>query len=217
MHTSLPDPGMDQRQGAESRRRRHLAWVMLAALLVIMAAVAVHWFQRMQYREVTQEAIVEGKLVPLSAPVAGSVLAIGADQHERIKAGQALVELKGMPSHAIVSAPQAGVVVQRLVQVGEQVAAGARLMVIVPLSEMWVTARFRQSQLGRLATGQAVTLTTSSYGRDVRFHGTVVNWDDATVEPAQRKPVRISLDPNELVAHPLQPGLRMRVSVDTRS
>lgn len=190
---------------------------MLAALLVIAVAFAVHWVQRMQYREVSNDALVEGKLLQLAAPVAGTVQALGGAVGEQIRPGQALLELKGLSAHAVVNSPVAGVVTQHLVQAGQQVAAGARLMVIAPFSEMWVTARFKQSQLRRLATGQAVTLTTSTYGRDVRFHGTVVNWDGKADQPAQRQPVHITLDANEVVAHPLQPGLRMRVSVDTRS
>lgn len=195
---------------------------MLAALLVIVAAFAVHWVQRMQYREVSNDALVEGKLLQLTAPVAGTVQAIGGAAGEQIRPGparpgQALLELKGLSADAVVNSPVAGVVTQRLVQAGQQVAAGARLMVIAPFSEMWVTARFKQSQLGRLATGQAVTLTTDTYGRNVRFHGTVVRRDGQAAQPAQRQPVHITLDANEMVAHPLQPGLRMRVSVDTRS
>lgn len=222
MHTPLPDAAKAERQTAELRRRRQLALAMLAALLVIVAAFAVHWYQRMQYREVAQGAVVEGRLLQLAAPVAGKVLAIGAEAGQRVKPGQALLELKGQLGQAVASSPVAGVVTQHLVKVGQQVAAGAGLMAILPYSDMWVTARFKPSQLHKLASGQPVTLTTSSYGRGVHFHGTVMDWPEPASQSGQpgqamqRQPVRISLDANEMVAHPLQPGLRMRVSVDTR-
>lgn len=219
MHTPLPDTATAEHQTAELRRRRQVALAMLAALLVIVAAFAVHWYQRMQYREVTQDAVVEGQLLQLAAPVAGKVLAIGVEVGDRVKPGQALLELKGQLGQAVASSPVAGVVTQHLVQVGQQVAAGAGLMAMMPYSDMWVTARFKPSQLQKLASGQPVTLTTSSYGRGVHFHGTVMSWPGQASQPGQpmqRQPVRISLDANEMVAHPLQPGLRMRVSVDTR-
>lgn len=197
---------------AERRRRRQLALAMLAVLLVIVAAFAVHWVQRMQYREISSDAVVEGKLVTVLAPVTGRVLAIAADHGDSVRAGQSLVELTGPVSQAMAAAPQAGVVTQRLVQAGQQVAAGARLMVLAPLADMWVAARFEQSQLRRLASGQLVTLTAATYGRKIRFHGMVIHMGHQAAEP-----VRISLDASEVAAHPLLPGLPMRVSVDTRS
>jgi len=203
---------MGKREHAERRRRRQLALAMLAALLVIVGAFAVHWVQRMQYRELSSDAVVEGKLVQVLAPVTGRVVVIAADRGDSVRPGQTLVELTGPVSHAMAAAPQAGVVAERLVRAGQQVAAGARLMVLAPLADMWVAARFEQSQMRRLASGQPVTLTADAYGRKIHFHGLVIHVGSRVAEP-----VRISLDASELAAHPLQPGLPMRVSVDTRS
>ena len=50
-------------------------------------------------------------------------------------------------SHMAVTAPIDGVVAQRTVQVGQQVAAGTPLMAIVPLTRLWVDANFRETQL----------------------------------------------------------------------
>ncbi|WP_394647125.1 efflux RND transporter periplasmic adaptor subunit [uncultured Sphingomonas sp.] len=134
-------------------------------------------------------------------------------------------------SHMHVTAPIAGVVAQRTVQIGQQVSAGTPLMAIVPLDRVWVDANFRETQLKDVRLGQPVVLTSDMYGDDVQYHGRVVglsagsgnafallppqnasgNW----IKIVQRLPVRISLDPRELRQHPLRVGLSMKTTIDT--
>src|SRR3546814_4487940 len=73
-----------------------------------------------------------------------------------------------------IVAPVTGVVAQRTVQIGQQIAAGTPLMAVVPLRRVWVDANFRETQLNRLRIGQPATITSDTYGGDVVFHGHVV-------------------------------------------
>lgn len=131
-----------------------------------------------------------------------------------------------------ITAPVPGVVAQRSVQVGEQVAAGTPLMGIVPLNAVWVNANFKEVQLRNMRVGQPVTLHADVYGGGVVYHGKLVglsagsgtafallpaqnasgNW----IKIVQRLPVRIELDPSELRAHPLRIGLSVTARVDIR-
>ncbi len=131
-----------------------------------------------------------------------------------------------------ITAPVPGVVAQRSVQVGEQVAAGTPLMGIVPLNAVWVDANFKEVQLRNMRVGQPVTLHADIYGGGVVYHGKLVglsagsgtafallpaqnasgNW----IKIVQRLPVRIELDPSELRAHPLRIGLSVTARVDIR-
>ena len=127
-------------------------------------------------------------------------------------------------------APLDGVVARRSVQIGQRVAAGAPLMSVVALDQLWVDANFKEAQLGGLRIGQPVTLSSDVYGRRVRFRGTVGGLGAGTgaafallpaqnatgnwIKIVQRVPVRILLDPTDLAAHPLRVGLSMEVSVD---
>ncbi|MBY0300451.1 HlyD family efflux transporter periplasmic adaptor subunit [Sphingomonas ginsenosidimutans] len=133
--------------------------------------------------------------------------------------------------HMRITAPIDGVVAQRTVQVGQQIAAGTPLMAIVPLDRLWVDANFRETQLKDLRIGQPATLVADTYGDDVIYHGRVVgmgagsgnafallppqnasgNW----IKIVQRVPVRIALDPKELRANPLRVGLSVKATVDT--
>jgi len=129
-------------------------------------------------------------------------------------------------------APVAGYVARRTVQLGQRVAAGAPLMAVVALDQLWVDANFKEDQLRTLRIGQDAELTADLYGRDVVFHGRVAGLGAGTgaafallpaqnatgnwIKIVQRVPVRIALEPAELAAHPLRVGLSMQVRVDTR-
>jgi membrane fusion protein (multidrug efflux system) len=131
-----------------------------------------------------------------------------------------------------ITAPVAGVVAKRSVQVGARIAPGAPLMAVVPLDDVWVDANFKEVQLESMRVGQPVTLRADVYGRSAEYHGHIAglsagsgsafallpaqnasgNW----IKIVQRVPVRIALDHDELAQHPLRVGLSMAVQVDVR-
>jgi len=147
----------------------------------------------------------------------------------RAKRDQARVNLE----RTVVRAPVDGVVVKRAVQLGQQVASGAALLAVVPLAEVHVDANFKEGQLAGVRLGQPVEVTSDVYGGGVTYHGRVAglaggsgsafaaipaqnatgNW----IKVVQRVPVRIALDAAELAARPLQVGLSMTATIDTRS
>jgi membrane fusion protein (multidrug efflux system) len=132
--------------------------------------------------------------------------------------------------HMKLVAPVNGVVAQRSVQLGQQIAPGTPLMAVVPLDDVWVDANFKEGQLADMRVGQPVSVTADIYGGGVTYHGKVEglgagsgsafsllppqnasgNW----IKIVQRVPVRIWLDPAELRDHPLRVGLSVTVSVD---
>ena len=133
---------------------------------------------------------------------------------------------------AELPAPISGQVAQRAVQVGQRIEPGATLMTVVSLDALWVDANFKESQLGEIHVGQPVTLFADVYGKDVVYHGKVIGLGAGTgaafsllpaqnatgnwIKVVQRVPVRISLNPKDLQAHPLRIGLSMTATVDTR-
>lgn len=131
----------------------------------------------------------------------------------------------------VIRAPVAGVVDQRSVEVGQRVQAGVPVMVVVPISSIYVDANFKEGQLRDVHPGQPVTLTSDLYGAGVTYHGRVQGFgggsgsafailpaQNATgnwIKVVQRLPTRIALDPKELQQHPLRVGLSMTVTVQT--
>jgi membrane fusion protein (multidrug efflux system) len=60
--------------------------------------------------------------------------------------------------HSLVRAPVDGVVGNRQVQAGDYVQPGSRLLTLVPLRQLYVTANFKETQTGRMHAGQQATV-----------------------------------------------------------
>jgi len=167
---------------------------------------------------------------------ANEALIRGADENStpdvlvaQAKLKQALLDLE----RAEIKAPFDGVVTRRNIQVGQRVAPGTVLMMVVPTSQLYVDANFKESQLEKVRPGQKVVLTSDLYGDSVEYHGTVQGFSGGTgsafalipaqnatgnwIKVVQRLPVRIKLDPKELAEHPLRVGLSMEAKIDLSS
>jgi membrane fusion protein (multidrug efflux system) len=149
-----------------------------------------------------------------------SVIAAAAKLHEAYLA----------TNRAALPAPVDGYVAKRTVQLGQRVAAGAPLMSLIALNQLWVDANFKEVQLRNIRIGQPVTLTADVYGKKVEYKGTVVGLSAGTgaafallpaqnatgnwIKVVQRVPVRIALDAQQLAKNPLRVGLSMEATVD---
>ncbi|GHK37851.1 multidrug export protein EmrA [Escherichia coli] len=114
---------------------------------------------------------------------------------------------------------------------GAQISPTTPLMAVVPATNMWVDANFKETQIANMRIGQPVTITTDIYGDDVKYTGKVVGLDMGTgsafsllpaqnatgnwIKVVQRLPVRIELDQKQLEQYPLRIGLSTLVSVNT--
>jgi len=156
---------------------------------------------------------------------------VSVEQHPNVLRAAARVREAYLAlSRADLVAPVDGYVARRSVQLGQRVQAGAPLMSVVALNQVWVDANFKESQLRRLRIGQPVVLEADVYGRRVDYHGTIEGLGAGTgaafallpaqnatgnwIKVVQRVPVRIALDPKEVASHPLRVGLSMDAKVD---
>lgn len=130
-----------------------------------------------------------------------------------------------------IVSPMSGYVSRRSVQPGAQISPTTPLMAVVPASNLWVDANFKETQLAHMRIGQPVTVISDIYGDDVEYTGKVVGLDMGTgsafsllpaqnatgnwIKVVQRLPVRIELDANQLAKHPLRIGLSTLVKVNT--
>jgi membrane fusion protein, multidrug efflux system len=151
--------------------------------------------------------------------------------HPSVMAAAAKVREAYLNLHrATLPAPVDGYVAKRTVQLGQRVAAGSPLMSVVPLSQLWVDANFKEVQLRNIRIGQPVTLTADLYGKKMEYKGTVAGLGMGTgaafallpaqnatgnwIKVVQRVPVRVALDAEQLVKNPLRVGLSMEATVD---
>jgi membrane fusion protein, multidrug efflux system len=77
----------------------------------------------------------------------------------------ALLSAKFALADTAVWAPIDGIVANRKVRVGEYVAAGAPMLSIVPIKNLWVEANYRETQIGRMKIGRPVRIDIDTYPR----------------------------------------------------
>jgi len=151
---------------------------------------------------------------------------------ESERAAAALQQAQLNLQYTTILSPVAGIVGQRSVHPGQNVAPGQQLMTIVPLDSqnVWVTANFKETQLTHMRPGQAVRVYVDTYGRT--YDGHVLNIAGASgarysvlppenatgnyVKVVQRIPVKIVFERGQDPEHLLRPGMSVEPDVKVR-
>lgn len=144
-------------------------------------------------------------------------------QQKKAELDQAALNLQ----YTKITAPVAGVVSDRTVEVGQNVAQGQELMKVIPLNDVWITANFKETQLREMKVGQPVTLEVDANGRKYKAHVdslagasgarfSLLPPENATgnyVKVVQRIPVKIVLEQGENNDQSLRPGMSVTPKV----
>jgi membrane fusion protein (multidrug efflux system) len=147
-----------------------------------------------------------------------------ADAH----ADQAALNL----SHTQIRAPFDGIVGNKTVAVGDYLETGTQIMAVVPLSQVYVIANYKETQITDLLPGQHVSLVVDAFP-GLKVTGVVDSIapasgqefallppDNATgnfTKIVQRVPVKIDLNLTPDLVGKLRPGMSVEPDIDTRS
>jgi membrane fusion protein (multidrug efflux system) len=139
----------------------------------------------------------------------------------QVKAAQDRVD------YTVIRSPIDGIVGAKNIAIGAAVAPGQSLMTLVPSTGLYITANYKETQLGDVKVGQPVDIKVDAY-KGVDFHGHVaaiapasqntfslVPAQNATgnfVKVTQRLPVRIIVD-NPPADKPLRVGMSVTPSI----
>jgi len=155
--------------------------------------------------------------------------AIADVKQAQAKVDQARLNL----SYTHITAPVTGIVNKKNVQVGVNLSIGQDVLTIIPLTNLWVTANFKETQLSRMKPGQPVTLKVDALGGR-KFHGKVTQIGGATgsklslfppenatgnyVKVVQRIPVRVDFTniQQENGDYALRPGMSVTPDVEVK-
>ncbi len=199
--------------GAETRQQ--LAQLQLAARQSAQAVRAQDAAVAMQQRRVaTFETQVKQGLAQAQAA--------------RAQQSAADVDLNATLIRAAIN----GRVGDRTVEVGQYAGTGTRLMSLVPLDKLYITANFKETQLALMRPGQPVEIKVDALD-GIALKGRVASFSPGTgaqfsllppqnatgnfTKITQRVPVRIALEATPQTRRLLVPGLSVEVTVDTSS
>ncbi len=150
----------------------------------------------------------------------------------QLAAADAAVELaRNNLTYTRIVSPADGLVGQRQVRPGQFVNAGAQVIAVVPLPNLWVIANYKETQMTNMRLGQPAEVSVDAFP-DLRLTGHVDSWapgtgatfallppDNATgnfTKVVQRVPVKIVLDPDPSLGALVRPGMSVIAKVDTK-
>lgn len=188
-----------------------------------------------RYARVNPQAVTRAALDAATAGLRAAEARLAAAQQQVTGARAGLVAAKAalkaadvgvenarlQLSYTAIRAPASGYIAERTVRTGNVVAAGAGLMALVG-DRLWVTANYKETELGRIHPGQHVRVYIDAVP-GVAFHARVASIQRGTgsvfsllpaenatgnyVKIVQRVPVRISFDDKRIGKYLLAPGM----------
>lgn len=217
---------IDQVQVAQSN-------VTQAQARVVAAGAGVSQAQAMVGASQGTLASAQGKLAEADSPYRLGAQEAGAYATQAAMGSIAaqLREAQDQLSYTRIYAAAGGYIGQKNVEVGQVVAPNDALLTIVPLSNVYITANYKETQIGQMKPGQPVDFGVDAY-KGTLFHGHVesigpaanskyalVPAQNATsnfVKVTQRVPVRISIDKSNDPNKPLRPGMSVETAVQIK-
>jgi membrane fusion protein (multidrug efflux system) len=187
---------------------------------------------------VVDRARTAAALTATEAALATARANVEVARAEAAEAERALPELRTALARAErdrgfaeIRAPFDGVIGNKAVQPGEYVQPGTRVAALVPTTQLWIDANFKETQFARLKPGQRVQIAVDALP-DRTLEGRVISFSPASgavfsllppenatgnfTKIVQRVPVRISVPAEAIAAGLLRPGLSVVVRIDTR-
>jgi membrane fusion protein (multidrug efflux system) len=155
-----------------------------------------------------------------------------ASAEARVKQAEAaLAQAELNLRYTTVNAPTDGVVSRKTAEVGQVVQVGQPLLALVSVTDVWVTANFKETQLRLMRDGQPATVEVDGLGgKEFKAHVdsiaaatgarfSLLPPENATgnyVKVVQRVPVKIVLEPGQDPDRLLRPGMSVTPTVYVR-
>lgn len=209
------------------------------AILIIILAVMVlagggigyyYWYEAANYIN-TEDARVSADIYRVMPQVPGKLTALSIKEGDYVVADQIVGQQditnlsNNMLDHAVLRAPIEGTVIKTQAKVGEVVAPGQAVAMIVNKQNLYVSANIEETKLNKVKPGQYVEFTVDTFPGQT-FSGKVKEIGEATAStfsllPAsntsgnftkvtQRVPVKISIDQSSV---PVSPGMSAVIKI----
>jgi multidrug resistance efflux pump len=191
-----PGPGMPVSQSPKSKGTPLI--LILAILLILLVGAGIgyrYWYFETHY-VTTDNARVTGELIQVGALNAGRVENILVDVGSKVSKEE-LLAIINIPSVASVAqgtakmgyantddlrvevrAPISGEIIARQASIGDTIAAGQAMLVVVNPAELWISANIEETKISRVRKGQAVEVRVDALDRT--FKGVVDTITPAT-------------------------------------
>lgn len=146
-------------------------------IAIVVVAVGIGYFRRQSSANssaIILSGTIEATEINLAAVAGGQVKQIYVEEGDAVAQDQALVNLyaAGANVNEKIRAPIDGVILERLVEPDEFVAAGSTVLVVADLNALTLKIYVPEDRYGQIALGQTYAVTVDSFP-DETFSGTV--------------------------------------------
>jgi membrane fusion protein, multidrug efflux system len=196
------------------------------------AGIRVAEIQQVQAAAAEQQARAALRTAQTGPEQVTAMRARASSAQARVEQAKAtLAQAEQNLQYTVVKAPARGVVSRKSVTPGQVIQPGQPMLALVQTDEVWITANFKETQLGDMRPGQRVSVDVDAY-EGKTFQGRVDSIAAATgarfsllppenatgnfVKVVQRVPVKIVLDQGQDPEHLLRPGMSVVPTVYLR-
>jgi membrane fusion protein (multidrug efflux system) len=185
------------------------------------------------HKQQAEGALTQAQAQAQAAATAPQQIALSEAQADSaaaqvLQARAALDQARLNLERTTITAPADGVVSRKSIELGQVIQAGQPLMAVTSLTDVWVIANFKETQLAEMHKGQRARIDVDAYGsRSFTGHVdsiaaatgatfSLLPPDNATgnfVKVVQRVPVKIVLDDKADPNAPLRPGMSVDATV----
>lgn len=153
-----------------NRVRQNPRLIVLFIFILFVLIGGGYYFLRLVFGE--NQLIFSGTIevveIHLGTEIGGRVEYVNVQEGEQVKVNQSLVELRRLNAGTErVRSPIDGVVLERLVDPGEVVAAGGTLLILGNLDELTLTVYVPEDKYGQIMLGQVCHIMVDSFPGEV--------------------------------------------------
>lgn len=159
------------------KRKKILVSVFGLMLITVMGIVSYYVYQGIYYVK-TEDAKVNGDIVRVIPQVVGELEKFDIKEgdyvnKDEILAKQSIDNISGSDfEKALIKAPIAGKIIKKQGVIGENVAPGQVLMMIVDPEKLYITANIEETKLEKVKIGQVVDIKIDQF-KNKKFTGKI--------------------------------------------
>lgn len=213
--------------------KRKLILIIILAVIVISGAYigVYYWYQGANY-VATDNARISGDIYRVMPRIAGKINTLGIKMGDTVVADQIVGQQditnlsNSLLDQASLRSPISGTVIQTSAKVGEVVAPGQSIAMIVDKNALFVSADIDETKIKKIHAGQLVSIDIDTYGK-TEFQGKILEIGQATASTfsllpttsssgnftkvTQRMSVKISIDDHKGLD--LAPGMNAAIKI----
>lgn len=160
------------------KRKVILTVIFLVMLSAVAGVVGYYIYEGTHYVE-TEDARVAGDIVRITPKVVGELMEFNVEEGQNVEKNEILgkqdinnITDSTALEKAFIKAPISGKVIKKQGTIGETVAPGQILVMIVDSKKLYITANIEETKLNSVKVGQTVDIKIDQFGKK-EFKGTV--------------------------------------------